>query len=108
MKCINNNPMLLLTLSSLKNAYIEAMACNEKIDPHSVGCDIRAIVGVLQGDEAVKDMDLTIAARKTNIHDIKINALEYENKRLRNEIYELKKELNSHTANEDKKEGGGG
>ena len=100
-KCIKNSPVIWMGLSDLKNAYIEAMVCDEKINPRSVSFGIKALVGALQGDEEVKNMDLTIAKRKTNIHDIEIRALE-------DEINKLKKELNSRAASEDKNEGGGG
>ena len=100
-KYIKNGPAIQFALSDLKNAYIEAMVCNEKIDPHSISWNIKTIVEALQGDEEVKNMDLTITKRKTNIHDIEIGALE-------DEINELKKELNSRTASEGKNEGGGG
>lgn len=101
MKIISDDSQIWFGLSCLKDAYIEAMVHNKKIDPHSIGCDIKAIVRALQGDGAVKDMDLIITKRKTNIHDIEISALE-------DEINELKKELNNRTASEDKNKGGDG
>lgn len=108
MKIIFDDSAIWCGLSDLKNAYIEAMVHNEPINPHSVSWDIKAIVEALQGDEAVKDMDLMITMRKTDIHDIEIYALKDASKRLRNEINELKKELNSRTTSEDKDEGGDG
>lgn len=95
-------------LDCLKDAYIDAMVFNTKIDPHDIKYHLAAIVRALQGDKEVKNMDLIITERKTNIQDIEISALKGVNKQLHNEINELKKELNSHTASEDKNEGGGG
>jgi histone deacetylase complex regulatory component SIN3 len=108
MKIISNDSNIWVGLSDLKNAYIEAMVSDEKINPHSIIWDMKAIVGALQGDEEVKNMDLIITERKTNIHDIEISTLKNANKQLYNEINELKKELNSRTTSEDKKEGGDG
>lgn len=113
MKIISDDSEIWYSLGCLKEAYVDAMVKNEKIDPHSVECNIKTIVRVLQGYEEEKNMDLTITKRKTNIQDIKISALEDANKRLRNELNELKREfrgpcMNSCIVSEAKNEGGGG
>lgn len=91
MKIIKDDSEIWLGLSCLKDAYIEAMVLNEKIDPYNVGCDIKAIVRALQGDEAVKNIDLEITKRKINVHDAELKLFKDEVLKLRKEVNELKK-----------------
>lgn len=108
MKIIFDDSVIWSALSDLKTSYIEAIVHDEKINPHSISCDIKTIVKALEGNEEAKNMDLIITARKTKIHDIQISSLEEMNTRLRNGITELKKALNSQAASEDTNEGGNG
>ncbi len=113
MKIISDYSDIWHNLDCLKVAYIDAMVLNTKINPHNIKYHLAAIVRALQGDEEVKNMDLTITERKTNIHDIEISALKNVNEQLRNELNELKREfrgpcMNSCIVSEDKSEGGGG